>query len=182
MWLKRQPPPHLPLPSQDRRISAKVVLAGNHSLHILKNCIDKRAAGNLLLLSLLNNPGNSINLKFSRKKMHWSDQTVRSRELVRRLALWIPAPAACWPTLGRLSASSLPASSIHALRMSWPTGLVWGYLRQSTLKARFRTATQNSNNSTSRPFQQAPVVGSSVNWNFTAVFRSPVQLWIPACF
>lgn len=136
MWLKRQPPPHLPLPSQDRRISAKVVSAGNHSLHILKNCVDKRAAGNLLLLSLLNNPGNTINLKFSRKKTHWSDQTVWSRGLVRRLvlwipALWIPAPAARWPTLGRLPASSLPVSSIRALRMSWPTDLVGGYLRQS---------------------------------------------------
>lgn len=48
----------------------KVMSAGNHSLHILKPHVDKRAAGNLLLLSLLNNPSNGINLGFSRSEMH----------------------------------------------------------------------------------------------------------------
>ena len=41
--------------------------------------------------------------------------------------------------------------------MSWPTDLFWRCLRQSTLKARFCVAVQNSNNSTSCPFQRAPV-------------------------
>lgn len=66
--------------------------------------------------------------------------------------------------------------------MSWPTDLFWGYLKQSTLKARFCIAMQNSDNSTSCPFQQAPVVGCSMNCNFIAVFWSPIQLWIRACF
>lgn len=186
MWLKRQPPPHLPLPSQDKRISAKVLSAGNHSLRILQHCTDKRAAGNLLLLSLLNNPANSINLKFSRNKKPWSNGVVQR---ISQKAGALNCSACCaLADSGHVTASSLPVTPIHALRVSWPTNLFWDCPRQSSLKARSCIAMQNSNSSTPCPSQQSPVRGCSVNCTFMAgVWDSavnpcfqelrPMQIW-----
>lgn len=177
MWLKRQPPPHLPLPSQDKRISAQVLSAGNHSLRILQHCTDKRAAGNLLLLSLLNNPANSINLKFSRNKKPWSNGVVQR---ISQKAGALNCSACCaLADSGHVTASSLPVTPIHALRVSWPTNLFWDCPRQSSLKARSCIAMQNSSSSTPCPSQQSPVRGCSVNCTFMAGVWSLIQPWIP---
>lgn len=151
--------------------------AGNHSLRILQHCTDKRAAGNLLLLSLLNNPANSINLKFSRNKKPWSNGVVQR---ISQKAGALNCSACCaLADSGHVTASSLPVTPIHALRVSWPTNLFWDCPRQSSLKARSCIAMQNSSSSTPCPSQQSPVRGCSVNCTFMAGVWSLIQPWIP---